>query len=330
MKKEKIIKKIFEKENLSIEESEFIFRNILTGQVEELEISNILLALKLKGETPSEIAGLIKVLDEFKVRFPKTVNYCVDTCGTGGDNKNCFNISTATAVVVSAGEIPVTKHGNSAQSGLIGSADILELLNIPIKLSIADGKKFLKDKKFVFLYAPQYHPSLKYVGSVRKKLGIRTIFNFVGPLINPAEPDFQIIGVGDRKVLNILIETSKRLKKKNLIFYSSMDGYDEISSFAPTECFYVNGEVKRILIKPEEFFTPFKMPVVKNKVEALELFKKAISGDDENLAKLLSLNASLIFYHSKKLNSIKEGYEYAYEIIKNKKAAEKLEELRSE
>ncbi len=328
MKVKKIMKKLFEKENLSFEESQFLFEKILTGEVESNEVANILIALKLKGETPDEIAGAIKVLDLFKKRFPKGSFKSVDTCGTGGDGKRCFNISTAVSITVNAGEIPVTKHGNTAQSGFIGSADILEKFNIPVKMDLLEAKKYFYEKKFVFLFAPYYHPSLKNVGQVRKKLGVSTIFNFIGPFINPAQPDFQIVGVGKKDKLNDIVEAVKKLKRKNIVIYSSEDGYDEISSYAPTKCIEINDEIIEFTINPEDFFEPFKMPVVKNEKDAMEIFYRAISGEDENFAKIVALNSAIIFFKMKNLNSLKEGFEYAYELLKSGNVLEKFNFLR--
>ncbi len=323
----KIARKLFEKQDLTMEESEFLFERILTGEVQEPELSNILLALRLKGENSDEIAGAVKVLDLFKKRFPKDFETCVDTCGTGGDGKRCFNISTAVAITSCAGGIPVIKHGNSAQSGMMGSADILERLNIPVKMELNKAKKYFKTKKFVFLYAPHFHPAMKHVAPVRKRLNVSTIFNFIGPLVNPADPDFQITGVSNVNKLEILADAVKKAGKDNFVLYSSLDGYDEISSEAPTKCVEINGEIKRYEIKPEEFFKPFKMPAVKDENDAIKMFKKAISGKDENLSKLVALNCAIIFYKMKKLGSLKDGYEYAYEIIKSGKAIEKLNDL---
>ncbi len=329
MKLRKIFGKLYEKNDLSFEESEHLFRKMLTGEVPEDDITNILLALKLKSETSDEIAGAVKVMDEFKVNFPKENSFCVDTCGTGGDGKNCLNISTAVAITVSADGIPVVKHGNCAQSGKIGSADILDLLGIPVKLDLQSAKKFFQKNNFVFLYAPQYHPSMKYVIGARKKLKVRTIFNFLGPLVNPANPDFQIIGIGDRDKLNVIADALIKLKRKNVILYSSFDGYDEISSIAPTQCYEINGNVKNFTIFPEDYFIPFKMPVIKDKNDAIARFMEAISGKNDNLAKLIALNSSLIFYKVKKV-SLKIGYEYAYNLIKSGKVLEKFYELKGE
>jgi len=328
MKVEKIMKKLFEKENLSFEEAQFLFEKILTGEVENNDVANILIALKLKGETSDEIAGAIKVLDLFKKRFPKNSVKTVDTCGTGGDGKKCFNISTAVAITVNAGGIPVTKHGNSAQSGFLGSADILEKFNIPVKMDLLEAKKYFSEKKFVFLYAPYFHPAMKNVAPVRKKLAVPTIFNFIGPFINPAEPEFQIIGVGKKEKLNDIVDAVKKLKRRNIVIYSSEDGYDEISSYAPTRCFEVNEEVGEFTINPEDFFEPFKMPVVKDENDAIEMFYNSISGEDDNLAKIVALNSAIIFYKMKDLKSIKEGFEYGYELIKSEKVLEKFNFLK--
>ena len=327
MKIEKIKKKLFEKQDLSCEEAEFLFERILIGEVNELDLCNILLALKLKGETSDEIAAAVKVLDKFKRRFKKALSPAIDTCGTGGDGKNTLNISTAVSIVASSAGIPVVKHGNSAQSSKIGSADILEKIGVPVKMDIFEAEKYFENKKFVFLFAPQFHPAIKKVTPARKKLGIRTIFNFIGPLVNPADPEFQIIGVAHIEKLETIAEAVKKAGKDNVILYSSEDGFDEISSNSPAHVYEINGEIKNFKINPEDFFNPFEMPIVENENDAVEKFKRAISGKDENLAKLIALNSAIIFYKIEQLKSIKEGFEYAFDILKSGKAMEKLNEL---
>ena len=328
MNLEKLKSKLYEKNSLSYEEAEFLFEKILTGEIDEIDLTNILLALSLKGESSDEIAAAINVIDNFKRRFERKISPAVDTCGTGGDGKKSFNISTAVAITVSAGDVPVVKHGNSAQSGVIGSADILEKFSIPVKIELQRAKKYFQKHKFVFLYAPYYHPAIKKVAQARKRLKIRTIFNFIGPFVNPANPDFQIIGIGDRKKLQTIIDAVKKSNKNNVIIYSSKDGYDEISSFAPTECYEINGEVNKFEINPEEFFKPFKMPIVNNEKVAKDIFEKALSGKDDKLKKIVAINCAPVFYKIKSLDSLKEGYDYALEILNKGKAKEKLEELK--
>ncbi len=329
MDKKIILKKIVEKEDLSMEESEFLFDLIFNGKLTDVEISAFLTGLKIKGESSDEIAGAMKILNKKKIKFRKDAKFAVDTCGTGGDGKKCINVSTAVAIVLATAGIKVVKHGNSAQSGFLGSADILKEFNIPIKLDNEKAKQYLEDSNFIFLFAPDFHPAMKYVGSVRKQLTFPTIFNFIGPFINPADPEFQITGINRVENLKKIVNALKKVGRRNIIIYSSEDGYDEVSTNAPTECFEINGEIKNFKIFPEKFFTPFKMPVVKNKKEAKSAFLNAISGRDDNLAKLVAINAMLLISKVKNLN-LDDSYNYCYELIKKGKVLEQFNKMQVE
>ena len=322
------LKKIIDKQNLSFEESSFLFEKLLSGEFSDVEIAAILTGLKLKGETIDEIAGAIMVLDEHKIKINKKRSPAIDTCGTGGDGKRCINVSTAVSLLLSSIGIPVVKHGNSAQSGKIGSADILKEFKIPFNLHKEDAEIFFEKNSFVFLFAPFYHPSMKIVTPIRKKLKIPTIFNFLGPFINPANPEFQVVGINRREMLMILSEAIKKAGKTNIVLYSSFDGYDEISTFAPTECYEVKEDyVKKFIIDPSKFFDKFPMPSVKNVEDAKEKFILAISGKDENLAKLIAINSMLPISYMKKINSLSDCFQIAYESIKNGKVLEKFYSL---
>jgi anthranilate phosphoribosyltransferase len=328
MGKKEILQKLMEKHDLTIEESEFLFTDIFNGVLTDIEIASFLTALKVKGESPDEIAGAINILNRKKIKVEKSVEFAVDTCGTGGDGKKCINVSSAVAIVLSAAGINVVKHGNSAQSGFLGSADILDEFNIPIKLSANSATNYLENNNFVFLFAPFYHPAMKHVANVRKQLGFPTIFNFIGPFINPAEPDLQFTGINKTENLKKLVKALTRAGRKNVIIYSSIDGYDEISTNAPTECYEINSEIKNFRIYPEDFFTPFQMPEVKNKDEAKKLFLKAISGENDKLAKLVSINAMLPVSRIKN-KSLKQSFDFCYDLIMSGEVMKKFKLLQN-
>ncbi len=330
MEREKILKKVLNGVNLTVDESRILFENILSGVFVSEEISAVLTGLRIKGETSDEIAGAILAMNSKKVVVNKNSLEAVDTCGTGGDGKDCINVSTIVSIVVAAAGIPVVKHGNSAQSGKIGSADILKEFQIPSKLKKDEAEDFLNKNNFVFLFAPLYHPGMKYVGTVRKTLGVPTIFNFLGPFSNPVDPDFQTVGINNVEKLSIIAEAVKKAGKENVVIYSSVDGYDEFSTNAPTKYFEINGGIHGGVIKPEDFFEPFDMPRVSSRDEAKELFLKAIKGESEKLTNLVAFNAAFILKKMKKLKNLKEGYEYGYEIIKSGKAFEKFQQLCNE
>ena len=330
MKEKKLLSKILNNKNLTFSESKTLFKKILQGEFKDIELSAILTGLKLKGESIEEIAGAITSLDKFKLKINKKLSPAIDTCGTGGDGKNCINVSTAVSILLSSLNIPVVKHGNSAQSGKIGSADILREFNIPYKMTKFEAEKFLSDNNFVFLFAPFYHPAMKHVALVRKSLGTPTIFNYLGPFINPANPELQITGINKRETLPKLSEALLKAGKFNIILYSSFDGYDEVSTNAPTECYEIRKNfIKKFTIKPEEFFKPFKMPEVKEVEDAKALFVSAIKGEDEKLTKLLALNASLGIKYFMETDSFKEAFNVALEAIQSGKVYEKFLSLQT-
>ncbi|MEF3255458.1 MAG: anthranilate phosphoribosyltransferase, partial [Deferribacterales bacterium] len=188
-----LVKKVNNGGFLTLEESKMVFSGIIKGELSEAQIASILISMKHRTESSYEIAGAVMALMEEMIPFNKKKNGVIDTCGTGGDGKSTVNISTAVSINLASMGYPVIKHGNVAQSGKVGSADILSLLKIPCKLEKYEAENFFDKHNFVFLFAPFYHPALKNVAKIRKELMTPTIFNFIGPLANPAKPDYQII-----------------------------------------------------------------------------------------------------------------------------------------
>jgi anthranilate phosphoribosyltransferase len=197
----KFIEKLKNKKNLSFNESKAAFEMLMEGHVSDDEIFNFLTLLSIKGEVSDEIAGGVYVLRNKSKRV--VVKDCIDTCGTGGDGMNTLNISTASALLLSSMGIKIAKHGNRAISSKCGSADVLEALNIKIDLEPKDIEKQINDNNFGFMFAPNYHGAMKFVGPIRKKIGKRTIFNMIGPLSNPALVQRQVVGVYDKSLLKI-------------------------------------------------------------------------------------------------------------------------------
>ncbi len=193
-----ILERLIRKENLSSEEAQELMNAIMTGRVEEARMAAILTALRMKGETVEEIAGFASAMRTNAVRITPGRDGLVDTCGTGGDARHTFNISTAAALVSAAMGIPVAKHGNRAVSSSCGSADVLEALGVNIRLSPDAISRLIDRVGIGFLFAPQHHPAMKFAAPVRKQLGVRTVFNILGPLTNPAGVKRQLIGVFDR------------------------------------------------------------------------------------------------------------------------------------
>jgi anthranilate phosphoribosyltransferase len=225
-------KQIFEKvylgNHLTIEESKAALLCILEGSCEASQISAFLTALHMKGETCEELAGFALAMRQMAVSVEFDGQKTLDTCGTGGDRKGSFNISTITAFVVAGCGIPVAKHGNRAASSLCGSADLLEALGIRYRLKPDEAQQSLADTKFAFLFAPDYHPATSHVAPIRRLMGVPTLFNYLGPLTNPARPLAQLIGVFDRKGLELMASAIRLMEpQKKVTLLHSDGGWDE-------------------------------------------------------------------------------------------------------
>jgi len=234
-----LLEKIQKGQDLSLEESKSLFSDLMEGKYEENIIVEILEALIKKGETKDEIAGGIFVLRD-KAKKVSTDTNTIDTCGTGGDGQNSLNISTASAIVLSSMGVKVAKHGNKAVSSNCGSADVLEALKININLEPKEVEASIEKSNFAFMFAPNYHSAMKYVGPARKKMGKKTIFNLIGPLSSPAQVKRQVIGVFDKKWMRPFAEALKENLVEHAYIVNSEDGMDEISPFAKTNIVELN------------------------------------------------------------------------------------------
>ena len=247
-----IVEKLKKGENLSFEQSKFLFTELMEGKYDENSIIEILEALLNKGETKDELAGGIFVLRE-KANRVKADPDTIDTCGTGGDGQNSLNISTAAAIVLASMGVKVAKHGNKAVSSNCGSADVLEALRININLKPNEAEENIKKFNFAFMFAPNYHSAMKYVGPARKKMGKKTIFNLIGPLSSPAQVKRQVIGVFDKKWMKPFAEALKENKVEHAYIVHSDDGMDEISPFTKTNIVELkNGNISEFTIDPKD------------------------------------------------------------------------------
>ena len=244
------IDKLKDKQDLSFNESKNAFEILMDGKASDDEIFDFLTLLSSKGEISDEIAGGVFVLRNKSKRV--NVKHCIDTCGTGGDGMNTLNISTASALLLSSMGIKVAKHGNKAVSSKCGSGDVLEALNIKIDLEPKDIEEQIKKNNFGFMFAPNYHSAMRFVGPTRKKIGKRTIFNMIGPLSSPALVDRQVIGVFDKKLLKIFANALNNLDIKFAWIVNSEDGLDEISPYAKTNVIQLkDGKISEIIIDPK-------------------------------------------------------------------------------
>ena len=241
------LKKLRDMQSLSFDESKAAFKILMEGKATDDEIFLFLKLLSAKGEVSEEIAGGVYILRNKSKRV--NVNNCLDTCGTGGDGMNTLNISTASALLLSSMGIKVAKHGNKAVSSKCGSGDVLEALNIKIDLEPKDIEEQINRNNFGFMYAPNYHSAMRFVGPTRKKIGKRTIFNMIGPLSNPALVNRQVVGVFDKKLLKVFAEGLKNLNIKFAWIVNSEDGLDEISPYAKTNVIQLkDGEISEIIL----------------------------------------------------------------------------------
>ncbi len=328
---DQILEKLRNKKDLSFEESKSAFELLMTGQANENQIYDFLTLLSDKGEVSNEIAGGVYVLREKSKRVK--VKDCVDTCGTGGDGMNTLNISTASALLLSSMGTKVAKHGNKAVSSKCGSGDVLEALNIKIDLEPSDIEKEINDNNFGFMFAPNYHSAMRFVGPVRKKIGKRTIFNMIGPLSNPALVDRQVVGVFDKKLLKIFAEGLKNLNIKFAWIVNSEDGLDEISPYAKTNVIQLkNGEISEIVIDPKElninaekFENLIGDDAKYNANKMIEIFK----GKDNDFSKAVCLNAAAGLFVNEKYSKFLDAYNYSREFILSGKSFIHLEKIQN-
>ena len=328
---EQILEKLRNKNDLSFEESKSAFELLMTGQANEDQIYDFLTLLSDKGEVSDEIAGGVYVLREKSKRVK--VTDCVDTCGTGGDGMNTLNISTASALLLASMGTKVAKHGNKAVSSKCGSGDVLEALNIKIDLEPSDIEKEINDNNFGFMFAPNYHSAMRFVGPVRKKIGKRTIFNMIGPLSSPALVERQVVGVFDKKLLKIFAESLKNLNIKFAWIVNSEDGLDEISPYAKTNVIQLkNGEISEIIIDPqllninaEKFDNLVGNDASYNASKMIEIFK----GKDNDFSKAVCLNAAAGLIVNEKYSEFSKAYNYAREFILSGKPYIHLEKIQN-
>ncbi|MDA9961218.1 anthranilate phosphoribosyltransferase, partial [Candidatus Pelagibacter sp.] len=314
---EKFLEKLKNKQDLTFAESKSAFELLMTGKATEDEIYNFLTLLSDKGEVANEIAGGVFILREKSKRV--NVKNCIDTCGTGGDGMNTLNISTSSALLLASMGIKVAKHGNKAVSSKCGSGDVLEALNIRIDQEPNDIENSINNNNFGFMFAPNYHSAMKFVGPVRKKIGKRTIFNMIGPLSNPALVDRQVIGVFDKKLLKIFAEGLKNLNIKFAWIVNSEDGLDEISPYAKTNIIQLkDGMITEIIIDPkslninaEKFGNLVGDNANFNANKMIEIFK----GKDNDFSKAVCLNAAAGLIVSEKFTEFLDAYNFSRDFI---------------
>jgi anthranilate phosphoribosyltransferase len=328
------IVKVVDKQDLSYEEAYKVMSEIMSGETSQVQNASFLAALttkSTKAETIDEISGCAAAMRDHatKVRHDMDV---LDIVGTGGDGSNSFNISTTAAVVIAAGGVKVAKHGNRAASSASGTADCLEALDVIIKQDPIKCEELLRSVGICFIFAQNYHTSMKHVGSIRKELGIRTVFNILGPLTNPASPSMMLLGVYDESLVEPLAKVMSSLGVRRGLVVYCQDRIDEITSCAPnTVCEIKEGYFKTFVIKPEDYGltrsckTDLKGGTPK---ENAKITLAILQGEKGPKRDTVLMNAGAAFYVAGKVGSIADGIKLAEEVIDSGKAMTKLNEFR--
>lgn len=324
------IAQLVKREDLTSEVMEQVMEEIMTGEATDAQKASFLTALSMKGETIDEITSAAKVLRSHCERFLNDMDV-LEIVGTGGDGSNTINISTLSSVVVSAAGIPVAKHGNRAASSKCGTADCLEALGVKIDCAPARSAQILKDINLCFLFAQKYHPAMRFVGAVRKEMGIRTLFNVLGPLANPAGATMQLFGVYSEELVEPLAHVLRNLGVKRAMVVYGRDSMDEISLSAETKvCEFKNDEFKSYVIKPEDLGltrcnkedlvggTPQENAAIVNDI---------LGGAKGPKPDVVLLNAGAAIYLASDGITLKDGIEKAREIIVSGKAKKQLKEF---
>ena len=308
-----------------------VMRTIMTGEATDAQIGAFLMGLRMKGETIDEIVGAASVMRELSQKVDVPEDFLVDTCGTGGDGANIFNVSTASAFVVAAAGGRVAKHGNRSVSSKSGSADVLEASGVCLDLDGSQVANCIETLGVGFMFAPAHHSAMRYAIGPRKELGMRTIFNVLGPLTNPASAPNQVLGVFDETLLTPLAEVLRRLGSNHVLVVCSEDGLDELSVSAASRVAELkDGRIREYRIKPQDFKLDLSDRddlIVENSEESLEMVKIALTAGDHPASDIVALNAGAAIYAAGCAHSIQDGVEAAWDVMESGEAMHKLEAL---
>ncbi|WP_062066246.1 anthranilate phosphoribosyltransferase [Cellvibrio sp. OA-2007] len=321
--------------DLTTEEMIAVMRVVMTGGATPAQIGGFLVALRMKGETLDEISGAAMVMRELATPVELDVPFLVDTCGTGGDGANLFNISTASAFVVAAAGGRVAKHGNRSVSSSTGSADVLEAAGIKLDITAEQVARCVREIGVGFMFAPAHHAAMRHAIGPRKELGMRTIFNMLGPMTNPAKVKRQVIGVFNGDLCKPMAEVLARLGSEHVMVVHAKDGLDEISLSSETQVAELkDGEIREYIIKPEDFGMQSKSLIglsVSNAEDSLLLIRDALGNRRgqyaEKAADIIALNAGAAIYVSGVASTLSDGVEMARDAIGSSLAGEKIREL---
>jgi anthranilate phosphoribosyltransferase len=318
---------------LSSKAAESAFGLVLDGKVPEVLAAAFLIALKMKGETGDEIAGCARAMRRRARSLKLGVEGVLDTCGTGGDNAGTFNISTGAALIAAAAGVPVAKHGNRAISGKVGGADVLEKFGIKIDGDPPLLRKCLRAAGCCFIFAPAYHPALARLAPLRRTLATRTLFNLMGPLVNPARPSRQVTGVAEARLFEEFARAITALGTEHAMLVHGLDGLDEISISAETRVAEIRGDsISQYTITPEQFGIARAGRTglrADDAGDSAKLLRAALVGDENGPAEdILALNGGAAIYVGGKAESLAEGVARARDVIESERALEVIDKMR--
>ena len=327
------LERVVQNENLSAEDAEQAMKAILSGEASVALIASFLVALKMKGETPDEVYGFAKVMRQRVVHVEVGLQgeRLLDTCGTGGDGSNTFNISTVTAFVVAGAGVRVAKHGNRSISSLFGSADLLEALGVNISIEPAQMARSIRETGIGFLFAPVLHPAMRHAQPARRELKLRTVFNLLGPLANPAGATAQLIGAPNVQAAALMAGALSRLELEHGFVVHGSDGLDEITTTGSTTVFEVRpGQVKQLEWHPQDFGLP-QASAADLKGRSLDencsIARAILSGEKGSCRDIVLANAAAAVVVADKATDLLDGVRLAAQSIDSGSAAKKLEAL---
>ncbi|AOT08948.1 anthranilate phosphoribosyltransferase [Pseudoalteromonas luteoviolacea] len=325
------LNQLIEQQSLSFEQATELFGQVMQGALSEVELTAALIALKIKGETASEIAGAAKAMRDHAVAFDNRGLYCADSCGTGGDGTNTINVSTTAAIVAAACGIPMVKHGNRSVSSKSGSADLLRTLGINLEMTPEQGANCLEQTNFAFLFAPLYHSGVKHAMPVRTKLKTRTLFNILGPLANPAKPQLQLLGVYDPALCRPMAETLKMLGTERAMVVHGA-GCDEIALHGTTQVTELkNGEITEYSLTPADFgLDNYSLEDIAGDTPEYnaQATRDILAGNGKaahNAA--IAANVSALLVMSGKADNLKEGTKQVLDVLASGKCVQTLQTI---
>lgn len=326
-----MIRKVVDRENLTEEEAQLAMGCIMDGKATDAQIAGLATALRMKGETVDEITGFARAMIERIQHRPHLREKLLDTCGTGGDGGKTFNISTASAIVAASAGARVAKHGNRSVSSQSGSADVLEELGVSVNLPPDRVEECLERCGFAFYFAPQFHPAMKHAARARSEMKIRTIFNLLGPLTNPARARRQILGVYDASLLELLPRVLQRLGVERALVVASADGLDEVSISAPTHVAELHDDkIRRYTITPEELgldTSPLEQVRGGDAKTNAQIIQQVFDGTPGPAMDIILANAGAALYLTDLASSWKEGVGLARHQIQSGAVREKLQQI---